>query len=311
MAGDDRNTSSNNNNKLDGGSDFDRLVGGGGDGGDDGNDDAARSWADLLGIVEPLDDDIGDIIIGDNNRNNRNKEDESNSPRDDEPAATSAATSAAATAAARRFPLDGHCTGIPTPRSNDVLCGRGAAARNHVGNKHYLALVDRRKEAYHSAFRRDEKCWICEEIVREIHCLDPPGRFLRQDDKGTGLWHVVEKDFAVDKTMRALQGRPAAAVNAAKKRGRDDDDDDDAVAVAVRTIPATIASRRLADAAALTSSFYFLLLESCFFCYLFATALALPRSKKRIVVLQLHPHDFIKQRGGESIVIVDCFFGLM
>jgi hypothetical protein len=270
MAGDDRN--SNNNNKLDGGSDFDRLVGGGGDGGDDGNDDAARSWAVLFGIVEPpsayLDDDIGDIIIGDNNRNNRNKEDEPDSPRDDEPAATSAATSAAATAAARRFPLDGLCTGIPRPRSNDVLCGRGAAARNHVGNKCYLRLVDRRKEEYQRAFGRDEKRRICEEIVWVIHCQSPPGRFLSQDDKGTGLWHEVVDDFAVAKTMRALQGRPADAVNAAKKRGRDDDDDDDAVAV--RTIPATIASRRLADAAARTSSFL---------CSLFASALALRRSK--------------------------------
>jgi hypothetical protein len=64
-------------------------------------------------------------------------------------------------------------------------------------------MVEDRKVHYiHS--KRLDKPLVALEIIREWRSQDPPGRFLRADDK-TGLWTDVGDKKAREKTSQALR----------------------------------------------------------------------------------------------------------
>jgi hypothetical protein len=74
---------------------------------------------------------------------------------------------------------------------------------HHPGNKRYRKMVEDRKVHYiHS--KRLDKPLVALEIIREWRSQDPPGRFLRADDK-TGLWTDVGDKKAREKTSQALR----------------------------------------------------------------------------------------------------------
>mmetsp|Transcript_30680 Transcript_30680/g.40207 ORF Transcript_30680/g.40207 Transcript_30680/m.40207 type:complete len:192 (-) Transcript_30680:148-723(-) len=87
-------------------------------------------------------------------------------------------------------------------QDNDVLCGRGGATNNHVGNKRYRSLVSDHQNEYLLAKKKD-KADIAREIVRLVRVRG--GRFLRKGATGTNMWVEVGDKKATEKTSQALR----------------------------------------------------------------------------------------------------------
>ena len=91
---------------------------------------------------------------------------------------------------------------------NDVLCGRGGLTNHHPGNVFFRRLVRFKQEAYLLASKRT-KASVAEEIVELVRSLDPPGRFLKKDQKNSGIWVDIGDRKAREKTSQALrEGAP-------------------------------------------------------------------------------------------------------
>ena len=83
---------------------------------------------------------------------------------------------------------------------SDVLCGRGGATNNHIGNKMFRALVTEHQAEYLAAKKKD-KALVSQRIVRQIR--QKGGRFLRRTDGG--IWMDVGDKKATEKTSQALR----------------------------------------------------------------------------------------------------------
>lgn len=96
---------------------------------------------------------------------------------------------------------------IETPHKHDVLSGRGNFVNYHAGNEYFRSLVREHKVAY-VACPKPQKGKYSQLIVDKIRALDPPGRFLKQDNN-TKLWYDIGEKKALDKTRQALrEGAP-------------------------------------------------------------------------------------------------------
>ena len=87
-----------------------------------------------------------------------------------------------------------------TVNESDVLCGRGGATNNHIGNKMFRALVTEHQQEYLGAKKKD-KALVSNRIVRLIR--QKGGRFLRRGDGG--VWTDVGDKKATEKTSQALR----------------------------------------------------------------------------------------------------------
>lgn len=94
-------------------------------------------------------------------------------------------------------------TDINEPGPNDCLFGRGGGTNHHPGNKKYRKMVEEKKDKYLSSKRLD-KPLVAMEIINEWRSMDPPGRFLKQNEK-TKLWSDVGDRKAREKTSQALR----------------------------------------------------------------------------------------------------------
>lgn len=74
---------------------------------------------------------------------------------------------------------------------------------HHPGNKRYRKMVEDRKLEYVNSKRLD-KPLVALGIIREWRAQDPPGRFLKIDER-TGLWSDVGDKKAREKTSQALR----------------------------------------------------------------------------------------------------------
>lgn len=100
-----------------------------------------------------------------------------------------------------------------TPQANDVMCGRGADARNHVGNKRFRMQISLHCEAYAKA-SKSEKTKITRMIVDSV--ARDSGRFLKKDPT-TGEWYEIDDRSSREKTGQSL--REMAASKVTKKPG--------------------------------------------------------------------------------------------
>ena len=91
---------------------------------------------------------------------------------------------------------------ITQPEQHDVLCGRGGATNNHVGNKIYRTIVCDHQSQYLHAKKRD-KAGIARIIVGIIRSRG--GRFLKKLNDGTERWVDVGDKKATEKTSQALR----------------------------------------------------------------------------------------------------------
>jgi len=96
---------------------------------------------------------------------------------------------------------------IENPRPQDVLSGRGNYINKHPGNEYFRSLVRQYKVTY-VATHKNDKPLFSRIIFDSIRSLNPPGRFLRQDEK-TKVWYDIGERKALDKTRQALrEGAP-------------------------------------------------------------------------------------------------------
>ncbi|GAX12184.1 hypothetical protein FisN_1Hh110 [Fistulifera solaris] len=86
---------------------------------------------------------------------------------------------------------------------HDVLFGRGGGTNHHLGNKRYRKMVEDRKIDYVNSKRLD-KPLVALDIIRIWRNQDPPGRFLKFDEK-TKKWNDVGDKKAREKTSQALR----------------------------------------------------------------------------------------------------------
>jgi hypothetical protein len=102
-------------------------------------------------------------IMSDDQSMNSNEEDKSNSAyHDDEETAS----------AIMQFDPS---KGIKEPSAMDILCGRGRTTSSHPANRRFRELVNRHKDAYQRAKRRDDKTKITYELVE---LLRSEGRYV-------------------------------------------------------------------------------------------------------------------------------------
>ncbi|CAB9514504.1 Transcriptional regulator [Seminavis robusta] len=85
----------------------------------------------------------------------------------------------------------------------DILCGRGGLTNHHRGNKRFRDIVALHRPDYIRA-PKVQKPSVARVIVRAIRNGDPPGRFLKKDEK-TGKWYDVGDKKAAEKTSQALR----------------------------------------------------------------------------------------------------------
>eukprot|EP00339_Tiarina_fusa_P019178 CAMPEP_0117077542 /NCGR_PEP_ID=MMETSP0472-20121206/54677_1 /TAXON_ID=693140 ORGANISM="Tiarina fusus, Strain LIS" /NCGR_SAMPLE_ID=MMETSP0472 /ASSEMBLY_ACC=CAM_ASM_000603 /LENGTH=202 /DNA_ID=CAMNT_0004803925 /DNA_START=159 /DNA_END=767 /DNA_ORIENTATION=- len=85
--------------------------------------------------------------------------------------------------------------------SEDVLCGRGGATNNHVGNKKFRSIVAEYQEVYLQA-KKKEKAGIAKQIVERVR--QNGGRFLKRDT-ANNTWVEVAPKKATEKTSQALR----------------------------------------------------------------------------------------------------------
>jgi hypothetical protein len=85
--------------------------------------------------------------------------------------------------------------------SNDVLCGRGGATNNHIGNKRFRTIISEYQLGYLQA-RKKEKVVVARRIVDCVKMNG--GRFLKRDDS-TNMWVEVSIKKATEKTSQALR----------------------------------------------------------------------------------------------------------
>jgi hypothetical protein len=116
--------------------------------------------------------------------------------------------------------------GIEYPHDHDVLSGRGNFVNYHAGNEHFRKLVWKYKVDY-IACPKPLKGKFSRMIVDEIRNLQPPGRFLKQDNV-TKLWFDIGEKKALDKTRQALrEGAPELRKGVEDYDDSDDDTGDD------------------------------------------------------------------------------------
>ena len=92
---------------------------------------------------------------------------------------------------------------ISEPHDHDVLYGRGGGTNHHPGNKRYRKMVEDKKLDYVNSKRLD-KPLVALEIIKAWREQQPPGRFLKLDEK-TGMWFDVGDKKAREKTSQALR----------------------------------------------------------------------------------------------------------
>jgi len=94
---------------------------------------------------------------------------------------------------------------------NDVLSGRGNASKKHDGNVHFRTLVQAARDCY-VGFPPSKKILVSQAVYDAIKCLEPPGRFLKENTMligGGSTWEELSEKEAVSKTSQALrEGQP-------------------------------------------------------------------------------------------------------
>ena len=84
------------------------------------------------------------------------------------------------------------------PTANDVICGRGRRAWDHQGNARFRCLIEAKMEEYKDAKSKLDKSLMVSQIMEEVEEANPPGRFIKQDERG-GAWTTVSLATAREK----------------------------------------------------------------------------------------------------------------
>lgn len=102
-----------------------------------------------------------------------------------------------------------------------VICAKGKAAANHVGNKRFRQIVRFHLQKYSNASSKSDKSRIVSSIVDTIRQASQEGGFVKYDTQ-TGAWYEVGDHLAREKvgqTLRdALHTKYSSSTKAKKHR---------------------------------------------------------------------------------------------
>ena len=98
-------------------------------------------------------------------------------------------------------------------------CGRGGLTNHHKGNKRFRDIVALHRPDYVRA-PKIQKPSVARVIVRAIRNGDPPGRFLRKDEK-SGKWMDIGDKKAAEKTSQALREKTDGEREKGEKASKD------------------------------------------------------------------------------------------
>ena len=76
----------------------------------------------------------------------------------------------------------------PSPSIQQVICGRGKAARDHEGNISFRSYIETEIDRYKEATTKLEKTIIVSHIVQNVRNNSPKGGFVKLED---GRWFEV------------------------------------------------------------------------------------------------------------------------
>ena len=105
-------------------------------------------------------------------------------------------------------------TKTENPSDADVLLGRGKPYQNHPGNRYMLGLVDKFRDQYQRAERK-EKHTIIEEVLSLIE--EKGGRFLQRADYDN-KWVEVNKAISYRKVGHAFRSKARRNGGSSKKK---------------------------------------------------------------------------------------------
>mmetsp|Transcript_8057 Transcript_8057/g.13343 ORF Transcript_8057/g.13343 Transcript_8057/m.13343 type:complete len:253 (-) Transcript_8057:769-1527(-) len=90
------------------------------------------------------------------------------------------------------------------PSAYDVICARGKAAWNHIGNRRFRVTIDVYLGKYKKSTSKVSKSLLVMEIVDIFRENSPRGGFVRQDNK-SGRWFEVGDAIAREKVGQSLR----------------------------------------------------------------------------------------------------------
>jgi hypothetical protein len=107
------------------------------------------------------------------------------------------------------------------PGNYDVVCAKGKAVANHVGNRRFRVICRMHLDKYSSATTKQEKSRIVSDIVDTIRRSSGKGGFVKLDPL-TGIWRLVSDHHCREKvgqTLRdALHTKYSSSTKAKKRR---------------------------------------------------------------------------------------------
>lgn len=89
------------------------------------------------------------------------------------------------------------------PHEHDVLMGRGGRNNQHSGNEILRQFARVQGEQYRISSKKGKSA-LSRYIVRQVHELNPPARFLKRIQQ-TAAWEEVSDDTAREKASQALR----------------------------------------------------------------------------------------------------------
>ena len=90
------------------------------------------------------------------------------------------------------------------PSNYDVLCGKGKAAANHIGNQRFKVTISIYVRRYRESASRSEKTAIVAEVMDLVRQNSPGGGFVKYDQH-KGTWYEVGDNFAREKVSQAFR----------------------------------------------------------------------------------------------------------
>lgn len=89
------------------------------------------------------------------------------------------------------------------PGRFDVICARGSAAANHVGNLRFREIIRQKLSHYNTAKTKLEKSLLVTSIVDAVRDYTPDGGFIKQDNNGQ--WYDVGDALAREKIGQCIR----------------------------------------------------------------------------------------------------------
>ena len=88
---------------------------------------------------------------------------------------------------------------------NDVIIGRKKLSEKQIGNQRLQQLAQQKTHEYRHSFYRQQKKLVAVDIIEEIKKLNPPGRFLKPENKSSSAFREIDRDESITKVCHILR----------------------------------------------------------------------------------------------------------